>query len=137
MDLYQLDTTRCSYNDFPYFKNSSSPSPFKCNWDPCTLTRGDWKIKRVPFALTSNVQRSSVQLHSHARPAVPINRTEPHETNDKLLLKIFSLHAGVIFVSRDDLESGVRQKSVIPVYFSFGDRCFMLSYSMHAYPIVF
>ena len=99
--------------------------------------RGDWKIKRVPFALTSNVQRSSVQLHSHARPAVPINRTEPHVTNDKLLLKIFSLHAGVIFVSRDDLESGVRQKSVIPVYFSYGDRCFMLSYSMHAYPVVF
>ena len=36
MDLYRLDTTRGSYNNFPYFKKSSSPSPFKCNWDPCT-----------------------------------------------------------------------------------------------------
>ena len=41
MDLYRLDTTRGSYNNFPYFKNSSSPSPFKCNWDPCTLTRNE------------------------------------------------------------------------------------------------
>ena len=63
--------------------------------------------------LTSNVQRSSVQLYSQTGPAIPVYRAKLHITSDNFLFEILSLHGFVICVALNDLENKSRNWFVL------------------------